>query len=197
MPSRGFYAIISSMLPIVIAPQNVLSTKAEKIERITPTILSLINEMKETLITTKDPEGVGLAAPQVGKSLQIFLMKPTRESKITVVVNPEILNVDMNTNPEISSKTKKSKSRKLEGCLSLIHIWGFVHRYPIITMRYMDEKGKTKEKKFTGFQAVIIQHEYDHLQGILFPKRVLEQGEKLYKSVKNEKGEDVFEELDL
>ena len=61
----------------------------------------------------------------------------------------------------------------------------------------MDEKGTYLEKSFNGFLATIIQHECDHLDGILFPKRVLEQKEKLYKATTDEQGEMIFEELDI
>ncbi|MDO8461008.1 MAG: peptide deformylase, partial [bacterium] len=62
---------------------------------------------------------------------------------------------------------------------------------------FIDENGKPHKRKFSGFIATIIQHEYDHLHGILFPKRVLEQKGKLYKSRKNKEGKDVFEEIEI
>ena len=76
-----------------------------------------------------------------------------------------------------------------------MNIWGEVQRFPEISVEYMDESGKVHKRKFTGFMAIIIQHEVDHLNGILFPKRVLEQHGTLYQSSKNSKGEDEFEEL--
>jgi len=79
--------------------------------------------------------------------------------------------------------------------LSLVNIWGEVERSPEITLEYLDESGKSHNRKFSGFMATIIQHEVDHLNGILFPKRVLEQNGTLYQSSKNAKGEDEFEEL--
>jgi len=93
--------------------------------------------------------------------------------------------------------TGKEHLRKLEGCLSLPDIWGDVQRFPRITVRYLDETGKQHKRKFRGFMSTVIQHEIDHLNGTLFPKRVLEQGGTLYKSEKDEKGEDVFEELKI
>lgn len=64
-------------------------------------------------------------------------------------------------------------------------------------MAYLDEKGVKHQEVFTGFLATIIQHEFDHLQGVLFPRRVLEQKGQLYKSVKNKKGEMEFEEISV
>ena len=81
--------------------------------------------------------------------------------------------------------------------MSLPTIWGPVLRSSSVTLSYLDEYGKSHKKKFSNFLSTIIQHEMDHLQGILFPKRVLEQKGILYKSHKNEKGEDVFEEITI
>ena len=95
------------------------------------------------------------------------------------------------------SGSKQKRVRKLEGCLSLKDIWGDVVRSPEVTLEYFDEKGKKHTKTFNGFLATIIQHEMDHLEGILFPKRVLEQKGTLYKSEKDEKGQDIFEEIKI
>lgn len=196
------------MLKIISAPSAVLSEIAKPILKIDKNVLAIIEEMKETLNVTHDPEGVGLAAPQIGKSLQIFIVKPTLKSRIQVFINPEIIAVsttDTNTNNHKNQRESslksveipKKKSIKLEGCLSLPSIWGEVERSPKVLVSYLDEKGKKRERLFTGFTATILQHEYDHLQGTLFPKRVLEQKGKLYKSSKNKKGEDEFEEMEI
>lgn len=187
------------MFQIVSAPNAMLSQKAKKIGKIDKSIAEFIEEMKKTLDSTRDPQGVGLAAPQVGKSLQIFIMKPTPQSAFTVCINPVLNHTESSRNrknPDPGSK-KSRTSKKLEGCLSIPQIWGFVKRNPKITVSYMDEKGTHHKKIFTGYMATIIQHEYDHLQGVLFPKRVLEQKRALYKSHKDEEGEDVFEELEI
>lgn len=187
------------MFTIVSAPNPVLSQKAKRVVKIDGSITDLIEEMKKTLDATRDPQGVGLAAPQVGKSLQIFITKPTLNSEHSIFINP-VLHEEIQDRPKTSSKGRSSsgrKDKKLEGCLSIPHIWGFVKRNPKVTLSYIDEKGSHHKKTFTGFTSTIVQHEYDHLQGVLFPKRVLEQKSKLYKSHKDEKGEDVFEELEI
>lgn len=195
------------MLDIVKAPNPALSQKAKPVPiksgpvgKIDITIISLINEMKNTLSQTKDPEGVGLAAPQVGESLRIFIAKPTPKSSNFVFINPKVIAhpdpAEEQKQPSKQKKKRKSKA-KLEGCLSLINIWGVVKRSPKVKVGYLDENGKKRYRVFTGFLATIIQHEDDHLNGILFPKRVLEQKGKLYKSHKNEKGQTVFEEIEL
>jgi len=188
------------MLHILNAPHDVLSTKAKPVEKIDQTIKQLISDMSETLINAKDPEGVGLAAPQIGKSLQIFIIKPTPTYPIEIFINP-IMHIPDGVELAKEALTKTGKKKKkgvtLEGCLSLKDIWGVVRRYPKVELAYQDETGARHEKLFTGFMATIIQHEYDHLQGILFPKHVLEQGNILYKSVVDENGETVFEELKI
>lgn len=191
------------MLPIVKAPNEVLSSLAKPIEKIDKNVLQLIDEMKETLLNTHDPEGVGLAAPQVGKSLQLFIAKPTTKAPFFVCINPKIVS-ESETMQELSRPKKSTPTKsgskapaKLEGCLSLQDIWGTVRRHTTITISYTDEVEKTHTKTFTGFMATILQHEIDHLHGILFPRRVLEQNGKLYKSHKNKKKEDEFDPIEI
>jgi peptide deformylase len=180
------------MLEIVNAPDPILSQKTEPVKKIDSEIIKLIEQMEESLSLATDPVGVGLAAPQVGKGLKIFIAKPTPRSKISVFINPKIIK---KASPQ--KKINKEKTRKLEGCLSLPNVWGEVLRYNQVFLEFEDETGKKHTNKFNGFLATIVQHEIDHLDGILFPKRVLEQKGTLYKSEKNEKGEDVFEELKI
>lgn len=187
------------MLPIVQAPLPVLAQKAKRIAKVDSEIKKLIEEMTETLLHAKDPEGVGLAAPQVGKSLQLFIIKESPDDPLQVFINPK-LSIPKGVklaHEEDQAGEKKDREVKLEGCLSLQDIWGVVHRYPEVDLTYQDENGKSHTKHFDGFFATIIQHEVDHLEGILFPRRVLEQKGQLYKSVKNAKGEMEFEELPL
>lgn len=183
------------ILPIVQAPHDVLSAKAKKIEKIDDATKKLIEDMKETLVAQKDPEGIGLAAPQVGKSVQLFIVKPDEEAPFDVYINP-ILEL-MPEKEEKTAKKKKTEREKLEGCLSLKVIWGTVKRAKKVHLSWVDEKGEQHKAYFSGFYATILQHEYDHLQGILFPRRVLEQKGKLYKSHKDKEGNDVFEPVEI
>lgn len=198
------------MLKIVTAPNPILSSIAKPVPRVNASVIKIVEEMKKTLSATFDPEGVGLAAPQVGKSLRMFLARPTDKSKIQVFINPKILKKTKASHLTIDSDrrqllntsgNKESKRTKLEGCLSLLNIWGEVKRDSEVTLQYQlitnNSKLITKTRRFSGFLAAIIQHETDHLDGILFPKRVLEQKGRLYKSRKNEKGEDIFEEIEI
>lgn len=197
-----------SMLQIIQAPNTILATPAKKVTKIDNSIHTLIQEMTETLISAKDPEGVGLAAPQVGKSLQLFIIKESKDAPRLVFINPKLSippgeKLPMHdqegekTKAQIGKKISEQGQVKLEGCLSVQDIWGIVHRYPKVKVSYLDEHGQVHTKLFHGFLATIIQHEYDHLQGILFPRRVLEQKGKLYKSTINKEGKVEFEEMAL
>lgn len=189
------------MLQILNAPNSILSQKSVSVNKIDKNLIELINGMKQALEKAKDPIGVGLAAPQVGKNLSIFIARPTEKSKIYVFINPHIKDKEnlASQGDALQGKNEKKQKRvrKLEGCLSLKDIWGEVKREAEVTVEFMDENGRKYTKSFTGFMATIIQHEIDHLEGILFPKRVLEQKGTLYKSEKDEKGEDIFEEIKI
>ena len=190
------------MLKIIQAPNEVLSSKAKEILGSPPKVdRKLLKEMEEALDLAEDPKGVGLAAPQVGKSLSFFIAKPSKKSKLQVFINPRILSFG-----NLQTKIKKPRRRpegsarrekKLEGCLSLQDIWGEVKRPNVVSLEYFDENGKKHTKKFEGFMATIVQHEIDHLEGILFPKRVLEQKGKLYKSSKDDKDELIFDPINI
>lgn len=91
------------MLSIVQAPAEVLASPAKKINSIDKSITHLVKEMTKTLEKATDPEGVGLAAPQVGESLQLFIIKPTPKSKVAVFINPIL------TIPEDAKKLRMSK----------------------------------------------------------------------------------------
>jgi peptide deformylase len=187
-------------MKIVQAPQQVLSQKAKPVTKIDSSIKNLISEMEVTLNNARDPEGVGLAAPQVGKSLRLFIVKQTPKSPFMTFINPEIERMYDNPTPPATKtppKKKKDNGVQLEGCLSLKDIWGVVKRYDNVVVTYKDEHGEKHKKTFEGFTATIIQHEVDHLDGKLFTVRVIEQGNQLYKSSENAKGETEFEEIEI
>lgn len=183
------------MLPIIQAPHSVLSMRAKDIKKFDKSLSDLIVEMTDTLLHASDPEGVGLAAPQIGKSLNLFIIREDEDSPVRVFINSSISIKRIDKSK--TKRTKKEKQVKLEGCLSLKDIWGVVHRAYEIEATYQDEHGVSHTEIFNDFLATIIQHEYDHLQGILFPKRVLEQKGTLYKSVLDEKGKMEFQELTI
>ncbi len=172
---------------IVDVKNPILRAKAKTVVKIDKKVKELIDNMKDTLESQKDPEGVGLAAPQLGKSVRVFVVS-YKELK-RVIINPVILEV---SKEKKLSKTKKKKNKILEGCLSLPHFYGPIKRSSKIKIEYMDELGEKKSEEFTSFNAQIIQHEIDHLNGILFIDHILKQKAPLYKF-----GEDGWEEVEL
>jgi len=172
------------MLKIVSVPDKVLSQPTKAVPIIDDKIRKLIAEMDETLCAQQDPQGVGLSANQVGVPLSIFIMKKSPEAKTKIFINPKLLNSKIQ-NPKFKSSSKSKKKRspvKLEGCLSIPRIWGPVKRAQKLHLEYQDlNSDKPKKEWFTGFEATIILHEMDHLNGIVFTQRSLEQKAPLYK----------------
>lgn len=156
---------------------------SKKVIKFDKKIASLIRDLKDTLSVQKDPEGVGLAAPQIGVNLRVFVANYKGFEK--VCVNPEII--------KMSQKVAKTKSKNeiLEGCLSLPHYYGPLKREQSVTVKYQDETGKELVEEFRGFNAQIILHEIDHLNGVLFVDRLLEQKKKLYKLLPSDEWEEV------
>ncbi len=133
-------------------PDPILRKKAKEIKEITPEIEQLAQDMTETMLKSK-PEGVGLAAPQVGVLKKMFAAQTDQGPR--VFVNPEIV--------------KKSKETEIieEGCLSLPGIWLKIKRSKWLEVRYLDKEGKIAKIKAEGLLARVLQHEIDHLNGIL------------------------------
>jgi peptide deformylase len=171
------------ILPIVKVPAKILTSSTKPVKSIDAKIQKLVQDMEDTLVAQTDPEGVGLAAPQVDVPLALFIMKPSKKEKARVVINPIILKVEES---KVKEPVKKKKNTALEGCLSVDKIWSPVTRPHRILLQYQDIEGTQKKEWFDGFDAVIIQHEVDHLHGILFTQRSLEQGKILYKEIDGE-----------
>lgn len=168
------------MLKIVLAPAEVLTKEVRQVAKIDKRIKKLVFDMEETLIAQVDPQGVGLAAPQVGVDLAIFIIKPTLNADTEVFINPVILEIIKAKEKPVKSKKEDKEDVKLEGCLSIPRVWGPVTRNDKVYIEYLDLTGQKHLEWVTGFKAVIVQHETDHLNGILFTQRVLEQKGRLY-----------------
>lgn len=147
-------------------------------------VKDLIQDLNDTLKVQKDPEGVGLAAPQIGVNLRAFVVSFKDLNR--VVINPEIIEIR-----DSVSKKPKTKNEILEGCLSLPHYYGPLQRESFVKIKYLDENQKEHTEEFKDFNAQIILHEIDHLNGFLFIDRLLEQKKKLYKLDKNDEWEEV------
>ena len=153
------------ILPIYLYGQPVLRKEAEDVPRDYPELKQLIDNMFETLVQA---EGCGLAAPQVGLGLRLFIVDGTELAEDY----PECANFKkVFINPEMVERSEE-KITYSEGCLSLPGISENVIRPQKIRIRYYDENWQEHEDELSGFDARIVQHEYDHLEGNVFTDRI-------------------------
>lgn len=173
------------IFPITAYGDPVLKAKAKDIPQDSPELPKLIEDMFETMYNA---HGVGLAAPQIGKSIRLFVIdsapfeEDEEKKKLAVkkaFVNPKII------------KEEGEEWAFEEGCLSIPGIREDVYRPERVTVHYFDENGQEHEDEFGGIVARIIQHEYDHIEGILFTDHLSGLKKRLLKSrlVKISKGD--------
>ncbi|KXK11174.1 MAG: Peptide deformylase [Microgenomates bacterium OLB23] len=173
-------------MKIVQVPHSILSEKVKPVSQFDRRLATIVQKMVTTLRNEKDPEGVGLAANQVGLNMALFIMQSSKKAPLYVCINPKITFIEKIQNPTPQKKGKKTTRARLEGCLSIPRLWGYVARSPKVHLTYADLDGTIHEKAFTGFEAIIVQHEMDHLDGIVFTQRVIEQKRKLYQEIDGE-----------
>lgn len=166
------------ILPIVAYGDPILKKEGEEIEKDYPFLEELIENMYETMYHA---EGVGLAAPQIGKAIRLFIVdaSPFEEDDASLKGFKRTF-----INPIIVEEEGEEWSFN-EGCLSIPGIRENVIRQPKITIEYMDEDFNLKEEVFEGIAARIIQHEYDHIEGILFTDHINPLKRRLLKSKLN------------
>jgi peptide deformylase len=160
--------------PIVIYGSSVLRKATEEIKKDYAGLSTLVFDMFETMI---ESDGVGLAAPQIGKSVRLFVIDatPLADDDISLEGFRKAF-----INPKIVEETGEKWSY-IEGCLSLPELREEIERPSIIKIQYYDEHFNFFEEVYDGVKARIIQHEYDHLQGILLVDRVSPLKKKLLK----------------
>ena len=144
----------------------ILLKVSEKVKKFdTPEIHELIKDMIETM---KDAQGAGLAAPQVGESIQLVIFGVDKNERY-----PEAEEVPFTVlfNPVITPLTQ-DKEDDWEGCLSVPGMRGVVPRYKTINYKGFDQYGNEIDRDVEGFHARVVQHECDHLFGILYPSRI-------------------------
>lgn len=162
------------ILPIYAYGQPILKKVCEPIDKDYPDLEALIKNMWATMYNA---EGVGLAAPQIGLGIRIFLVD-TVQSMEEGEENKGIKKVFIN-----AQKIKEGGQpwEYEEGCLSIPNIKGEVSRPAVLRLRYMDENFEEHEEVFDGINARVIQHEYDHIEGILFTQLLKPIKKKLVK----------------
>ena len=152
-----------AVLPILVAPDPRLKAKCEFVERVDDELRGFLDDMVETMMTA---DGIGMAAPQVGVLKRVIVVAAPRgdedddgegRSK-----NPLCM-----INPEVVWESEEEVARE-EGCLSLPEHYAEVWRPEKVRVRYLDSAGETREIDADGMLSVCIQHEIDHLEGVLF-----------------------------
>ncbi len=152
------------ILPIYSYGHSILKRVAEEIKPDHPGLAQLVADMWETMYQAK---GVGLAAPQVGLGIRLFIVDTEQmdEEKSPEGIKKVFIN------PAKIEENGEAWSYE-EGCLSIPKITGDIERPDRITLSYCDEDFNVRTDTFTGLNARVIQHEYDHLEGILFTDRL-------------------------
>ncbi len=176
-------------MQILTTPHPFLKHKAKPLGAWDKKTAKEVAQMAEILKHTVNPKGVGLAATQVGLDKRLFILLDEEKQTTKVFVNPEVISTSQKM---LSSVYKKKKDRWFEGCLSIPKIWGFVDRPYQITVVFdtlvpstkIGEGGTataggevltTVTEEFSDVSSAYIQHEIDHLNGILFTDRIIEQ----------------------
>lgn len=140
---------------IITYPNPILRQKTQSIENFS----DIKKILPEFIKTMQENEGIGLAAPQIGKSIKLICIQTKN--------GPEIF-----INPKITSKSFKKEIAE-EGCLSLPKIFGKVKRSSKITIKFQDQDGNKHKLTAQGLYARVLQHEIDHLDGILFIDKII------------------------
>jgi peptide deformylase len=162
---------------IITLPNDHLRAKSRKIAVITPDVRDVIEKMKAATLdweASREHEvGVALAAIQIDEPLRIIVVRNNFDDKndhrFNVFINPEI------------TKLEGDLEEDYEGCLSVLDVYGKVPRYSKIRVRALDENGHTIRVKAQGFLARVLQHEVDHLNGMLFIDHLKDNPEAFYK----------------
>ncbi len=150
------YFISMTILPIIKLPAPILRSKADPVERVDAELLRLADDMLETMYAAP---GIGLAAPQVGVPRRLIVMDPSRGEEEK---NPIVM-----FNPEIVSLGETLRLHE-EGCLSIPDIYAEVERPGSALVTYVGRDGEAHEMLCEGLLATVVQHEIDHLNGVLF-----------------------------
>lgn len=180
-------------LPIITVPHPTLREVAQQVTEVTPELVHFVGKLEETLRQTRNPKGVGLAAPQVDTRWRIFTTAV--DGEVLTLVNPRMIDAS-----EALTLGPNADDPILEGCLSMPHLYGPVPRHTWVDMGFdvLTKQGTQEwklvgaKRRFVDFFARVVQHEQDHLDGILFIDHSLTYDLPVYlENEKNKKSEEV------
>jgi len=169
------------VLPIVAYGDPVLRRVGKDIDKGYPGLEELIENMRETM---KNAQGVGLAAPQVGRDIRLFLIDASPFSENEDLEEEERAFLKDFKRTFINARILEEQGDEWafnEGCLSIPNINEDVYRPEVIHVEYLDEDFKERQETLTGLAARIFQHEYDHIEGILFTDKLSSLKKRLLK----------------
>ncbi|MEZ4841178.1 MAG: peptide deformylase [Flavobacteriaceae bacterium] len=169
------------VLPIIAYGDPVLRKVADDIDKDYPNLSQLIEDMKETMINAR---GVGLAAPQIGKSIRLFIVDTTPFSDNDDLDDEERKFLSTYKKVFINAKILNEEGNEWmfnEGCLSIPNINEDVARKDTLTIEYVDENFNKHTETLSGLAARVIQHEYDHIEGVLFTDKLSSLKKRLIK----------------
>ncbi len=167
--------------PIIALPDERIRQKSEDVLSFDQALSKVVDDLTDTLNAQTNPPGLGLSAPQIGVFKRVFVAKI--RNKIKAFVNPKIL------------KFSKKEIAYLEGCFSVPDLYGHVIRPAEIDLEAQNKQGKKSLDHYKGLAARIIQHEVDHLNGILFINHIHDQNGKLFKVEKDKNGKEELVEV--
>lgn len=172
--------------PVLVYGHPLLKKVAVNIDKDYPSLSQLISNMFETMYNA---EGIGLAAPQIGKSIRLFIIDgaPLAEDEPDFAGFKKVF-----INAKITEKNGETVLMN-EGCLSIPHIREEVKREAHIRIEYYDENWEFHNESYEGYKARVIQHEYDHLDGILFVEKINPLRRRLIKGKLNDISRGKFE----
>ena len=173
-------------MKIVSVPSQILRAETKQVQTLDKKVSAFIDDLGQTLMSTNNPPGVGLAAPQVDSHYKIFTTylgkKGGEDSKLRYLryfINPTVID---HSNKFVFGHDDDDP--RLEGCLSIPGLYGPVPRFQWIEFEFQypeDGELKTKRERFEEFAARVMQHEYDHLEGILYTDYSLKYDLPVYK----------------
>ena len=180
------------MAKIITLPNPLLRQKSQAVTLDAET-KKLIDNLKKTLLDSEGKaKGVGLSAIQIGLPKNVFLAYSNSSKKFLTFINPQITWYS-----KTLTKGVPESKNKYEGCLSVPGLWAIIKRAKTIKIKYQTESGLWQVRKFSSLTATVIQHEYDHLQGVLFIDRALQQKSPIYELTKDEKNKEYLKEIKI
>ncbi|MFF2752514.1 peptide deformylase [Psychrobacillus sp. NPDC058041] len=146
-----------AILPVITHPNELLTTKCKEVKVFDEKLASLLDDMYDTMIAS---DGIGLAAPQVGETIQVAIVDLGEGQEVIEMINPEVVEI---SGSEI----------EIEGCLSFPDIYGEVERPFYVKVEAQDRDGALYELEAEDYEARAILHEIDHLHGVLFTSKII------------------------